>query len=114
MPEESVNYCQFCGSKQIVTEPYNLAWCSDEHTFWQMTCKECGAKGPKGETKSEALEYFRKWKKGEAYRQLQKQIEQLKKLLRYAYELPMHEAGDYSENCEWKDKCEQALQEKKG
>jgi len=40
-----------------------------------------------------------------------KEIAGLKELLRYPYEMPMHEAGNYDENCKWKDEVEQALKE---
>lgn len=37
--------------------------------------------------------------------------EKLIDLLRYAYSLPMNEAGDYDENSEWYEKVRQALKE---
>ena len=37
--------------------------------------------------------------------------EKLVELLKYPYSLPMNEAGDYDENCKWKDEVKQALKE---
>ena len=39
----------------------------------------------------------------------QAEVERLKELLRYPYELPMNIAGDYDANTEWNKKAEQAL-----
>jgi len=37
----------------------------------------------------------------------------LRKLLRYAFELPSNEAGNYEENVKWQEDVEQALSEEK-
>lgn len=39
--------------------------------------------------------------------------EKLIELLRYPYNLPMNEAGDYDENVKWKTEVEQALEAEK-
>ena len=45
--------------------------------------------------------------------EMDKEIERLKKLLKYSYDLPMNEAGEYDENIAWEKKARQALEVKK-
>jgi len=82
-----------------------------------MDCIECGASGyglhHSASCKYLNVDIYKQCAQLQAQTSLKDaEIAKLKELLRYPYEMPMHEAGNYDENCKWKDEVEQVLKDK--
>ena len=77
-----------------------------------MTCVQCRKQGYEEMCIVGAIKPLTKVQADEIIRRC-KAEPKLRKLLRYAFELPSNEAGNYEENVKWQEDVEQALSEEK-
>lgn len=117
---KAIKKCPFCGGEAslgtVKYSPCDITELNNREKGYFVNCQICSARNENGisyATKEEAIKH---WNTRQALAELAKQEqenERLKELLKYAYELPMNEAGDYDENVAWMKSCEQALKEGK-